>query len=340
MRRSSKGRLQMHKLWICDRGDICQEFFQLKGGVFLRDIRGGSAEVFQAQVSARLRRGPDKVVRTGGRFFCLDGEEGTEYNERGTRSLAEDDSMPRAARKRSGTGLYHVMIRGADGRLLFLDDEDCGRFLDTLLRAKTESGFKLYAYCLMGNHVHLLLKEEREPLELLFRRIGASYVYYYNWKYQLHGHLFQDRFRSEAIEDDAYFLDVLRYICQNPVKAGLSKSPLDYPWLGCSGITTASALLDPFGTLTDLAGEDLLRFVSEACSREHLEDEGARRLTDREAIVRLCEVCGSESVQEVARWNGERRDEAIRQALDAGISIRQLARLTTISKSIIERVFR
>ena len=62
--------------------------------------------------------------------------------------------MPRAARKRSGTGLYHVMIRGADGRLLFLDDEDCGRFLDTLLRAKTESGCKLYAHCLMGNHVH------------------------------------------------------------------------------------------------------------------------------------------------------------------------------------------
>ena len=105
-------------------------------------------------------------------------------------------------------------------------------------------------------------------------------------------------------------------------------------------MTRSRPLSHTFGTLTDLAGEDLLRFVSEACSREHLEDEGARRLTDREAIVRLCEVCGCESVQEVARWNGERRDQAIRQALDAGISIRQLARLTTISKSIIERVFR
>lgn len=245
--------------------------------------------------------------------------------------------MPRAARKRAGTGLYHVMVRGADGRLLFLDDEDCRRFLDTLLRAKKESGFQLFAYCLMGNHVHLLLKEQQEPLELIFKRIGSSYVYYYNWKYQLHGHLFQDRFRSEAIEEDAYFLDVLRYICQNPIKAGLSKSPMDYPWLGCSGITKSSALLDSFGSLTDLAGEDLLGFVSEASSREHLEDEGARRLTDREAITRLREVCQCDSVQEIGRLSGERRDEAILKALDAGISIRQLARLTAISKSIIER---
>lgn len=248
--------------------------------------------------------------------------------------------MPRTARTRAGTGLYHIMIRGADGRLLFLDDADCGRFLDTLLRAKAEDRFRLFAYCLMGNHVHLLLQEAQDPLELVFRRIGASYVYYYNWKYQLHGHLFQDRFRSETVEDDAYFLDVLRYICQNPVKAGLCKSPLDYPWLGCSGITKDSALLDPFGSLTDLAGEDLLRFVREPCSGKHLDDEGSRRLTDREAIARLREVCGCDTVQEMGRWIGEQRDAAIRNALEAGISIRQLSRLTAISKTVIERVKR
>jgi len=76
---------------------------------------------------------------------------------------------------------------------------------------KRESMFQLYAYCLMGNHVHLLLREGEEPLGMTFKRIGVSYVYYYNWKYQLHGHLFQDRYRSEQVEDDAYFLDVLRW---------------------------------------------------------------------------------------------------------------------------------
>ena len=82
--------------------------------------------------------------------------------------------MPRAARKKSASGIYHVMLRGADRRVLFYDDEDNERFLDTLRHAKEISGFKLYAYCLMGNYVHLLIEEGAEPLELVFKRIGDS----------------------------------------------------------------------------------------------------------------------------------------------------------------------
>ena len=248
--------------------------------------------------------------------------------------------MPRAPRKKSSTGIYHVMLRGADRRIIFSDDEDCYKFLEAVQRAKKESGFQLYAYCLMGNHVHILLKEEKEPLEVIFKRIGSTYVYYYNWKYQLHGHLFQDRFRSEQVENDAYFMDVLRYICQNPVKAGLCEKPFDYPWLGCSGITEDNVLLDSLDDLTELKGKNLLKFVSEACNAEHLEDTGTKRLTDREAIERLREISGCSEVQEIGGWKGERRDAAVIKALDIGISIRQLSRLTGISKAIIERIAR
>jgi len=73
----------------------------------------------------------------------------------------------------------------------------------------------------MGNHVHLLIKEGKEVLSNTMKRIGASYVHWYNWQYNRKGHLFQDRYKSEAVEDDAYFLTVLRYIHQNPLKAGL-----------------------------------------------------------------------------------------------------------------------
>ena len=250
------------------------------------------------------------------------------------------DLMPRKARKKSATGIYHVMIRGADRRIIFADDEDCIRFLDTIQRVKQESAFHLYAYCLMGNHVHLLLKEGTEPVELVFKRIGASYVYYYNWKYQLHGHLFQDRFRSEAVEEDSYLLDVLRYICQNLVKAKLCRTPFEYPWLGCSGITKAPAFLDELGSLTDLSDESLRQFVSEPCDAEHLEDTGFKRLTDREAIERIRDVCKCQTVQEVGGWPADNRDEAVRKALDSGISIRQLSRLIGISKAVIERIAR
>ena len=246
--------------------------------------------------------------------------------------------MARMARKRSCTGFYHVMLRGADRRIIFSDDEDKQRFIEIMQRVKRESMFQLYTYCLMGNHVHLLLREGKEPLEMTFKRIGVSYVHYYNRKYQLHGHLFQDRYRSEPVENDAYFLDVLRYICQNPVKAGLCAKPFEYPWLGCSGITEGDVLLDDLENLTDLKGDNLLRFISERCDTEHLEDTGAKRLTDREAIERLRISCGCSNAQDISGWTGEKCETAVSKALGAGISIRQLSRLTGISKAVIERI--
>ena len=81
----------------------------------------------------------------------------------------------------------------------------------------------------MSNHIHLLLKEGQEPLSTTMKKIGTSYVSYYNWQYNRRGHLFQDRYKSEPVEDDAYFLTVLRYIHQNPLKAGLSDDISSYP---------------------------------------------------------------------------------------------------------------
>ena len=73
----------------------------------------------------------------------------------------------------------------------------------------------------MGNHIHLLIQEGREPIEQVMKRIAARFVYWYNIKYRRAGHLFQDRYKSEPVENDAYFLTVIRYIHQNPIKAKL-----------------------------------------------------------------------------------------------------------------------
>ena len=120
--------------------------------------------------------------------------------------------MPRKARQKAESGIYHVMLRGIDRQLIFEDTEDYLRFLNIVQECREICGFQLFAYCLMGNHVHLLLKVRNDDLETVFKRIGGRYVYYYNVKYQRIGHLFQDRFRSEPVDDDAYFLSVLRYI--------------------------------------------------------------------------------------------------------------------------------
>ena len=117
--------------------------------------------------------------------------------------------MPRQARKKSSAGIYHIMLRGVNQQQIFEDGEDCDKFLQVLKDCKAISEFKLFAYCLMGNHIHILLQETNEPIELLMKRIATRFVYWYNIKYQRVGHLFQDRFKSEPIENDAYFLTVL-----------------------------------------------------------------------------------------------------------------------------------
>ena len=119
-------------------------------------------------------------------------------------------------RKISQSGIYHVMLRGINQQQIFESSEDYEKFIQMIEICKTISKFKIFAYCLMGNHIHLLIKQESEPLEQIFKRMGGRFVYWYNTKYQRSGHLFQDRFKSEPVEDDRYFLTVLRYIHQNP----------------------------------------------------------------------------------------------------------------------------
>ena len=101
--------------------------------------------------------------------------------------------MARTARATGDSGIYHVMLRGINRQRIFEDDEDRDRFLEILKKSKEKDGFDLIAWCLMPNHVHLMIHENEVKLGTIFRRIGASYVYWFNGKYERTGHLFQDR---------------------------------------------------------------------------------------------------------------------------------------------------
>ena len=138
--------------------------------------------------------------------------------------------MPRVSRQQSRSGIYHVMVRGINKQDIFLENEDFLRYLEVLTKVKQRSKCILHGYCLMNNHAHLLLEEGEENVGQVMKRLGTSYVRWFNSKYNRIGHLFQDRYRSEAVENDNYFLVVLRYIHQNAVKAGLTRTCMDYPW--------------------------------------------------------------------------------------------------------------
>ena len=149
--------------------------------------------------------------------------------------------MTRKARAESATGIYHVILRGINRQNIFENHEDYEKFAECLLYAKNKDGIKIYGYCLMSNHVHIVIGAGIESISISFKRIGVRYVSWYNRKYIRQGPLFQDRFRSEPIENDNYLLWALRYVHQNPVKAGMCKNPEEYKWSSFADYTGSGA---------------------------------------------------------------------------------------------------
>ena len=121
------------------------------------------------------------------------------------------------------------MLRGNERKDIFIDEEDKEKFIKTVIKKKANKAFKLYAYCLMDNHLHLVIKEQKETISQIIKKIATSYAYYFNNKYKRVGHLFQDRYKSETIEDEAYLLSAIRYVHHNPEKAGITKKE-KYKW--------------------------------------------------------------------------------------------------------------
>jgi len=246
--------------------------------------------------------------------------------------------MPRTARKISETGVYHVVIRGINRQLLFEEADDYEQFLTILAAVKALSGYRLFAYCLMSNHVHLLVKEGTEPLGQVFRRIGSRYASWFNWKYDRSGHLFQDRFLSEPVESDAYFVTVLSYIHQNPVKAGLCKKAKDYKWSSRQQLGVSDMIDDELFDIVEL--EEIVE-LDETEVKDLVLDPGRRRrerITDQEALAQLKALSGVDSMAQFSSLESNDQATALKALHSGGVAIRQLSRLTGISKSSIDRM--
>lgn len=244
--------------------------------------------------------------------------------------------MPRQARKQSATGIYHIMLRGINRQQIFEDNEDRERFLETLENYKDLCGYKIYAYCLMGNHIHILLKEGSESLTQALKRIAGSYVYWYNWKYHRCGHLFQDRFKSEPVEDDGYFLTVLRYIHQNPVKAKMCRLAEEYPYSSMNAYLTHSVLVDTTLALSMLPDAQFIDYHREANDDKCMEMDEHFRLTDEDAKLLILKIAKCKNAADFQQLDVAKRNVCIHKLHEKGLSIRQISRLTGISKRIVE----
>jgi putative transposase len=143
--------------------------------------------------------------------------------------------MPRKARIDAPGALHHIIIRGIEKRKIFEDDKDRDQFIERLGDILTEAETPIYAWALIPNHVHLLLKTGLTPIAIIMSRLLTGYAGYFNRRHRRHGHLFQNRYKSILCQEEPYFRELVRYIHLNPLRAelvGELKALDKYPYSG------------------------------------------------------------------------------------------------------------
>lgn len=182
--------------------------------------------------------------------------------------------MPRQARIDAPGALHHIIIRGIERRSIFKDNTDRGSFLDRLGAVLSDTTTCCYAWCLMSNHVHLVLRTGTAPIATVMRRLLTGYAVTFNRRHRRHGQLFQNRYKSILCQEDAYLLELVRYIHLNPLRAKIVKDLKQlesYPYAGHSVILgkskrrwqDASYVLAHFDRKMAVARRGYRRYVEE-----------------------------------------------------------------------------
>ena len=255
--------------------------------------------------------------------------------------------MPRASRKKSSTNVYHVILRGNNKQDIFFDEKDYKKFLKEIKNTKEKYGYELYAYCLMTNHVHLVIYDRKENLSKIIQSLGVAYSAYFSKKYEKVGHLFQNRFLSKPVETSEYLMQVCRYVHKNPVKAGISTVD-NYKWSSYKEyindkeeLVSKKMLLSLFGNSKREAIDNLKGFHND--NGENINDEYEyeiiTKFTDEEAKIKIMEVLKLENLDEINNFSVKLRNEKIRKLEDIkGISKAQVARVLGTCNRTIERI--
>jgi putative transposase len=196
---------------------------------------------------------------------------------------------------------YHVMSRGHNREAIFADPDDTRYFLGLVDRYRRRDGFRLYHYCVMSNHFHLLLQlDDPRRLSALMAGLLIAYVRYCNGRHGFVGHLVQGRFKSPLVQRESYWLSCGRYIERNPIEAGLVAVPWDYPW--SSSRAYALGATDPLLTedpcYTELSPDPARRrqlwreFLCDEDPREDVVRRGDWAVGDEEFRGRMAQVLG------------------------------------------------
>lgn len=261
--------------------------------------------------------------------------------------------MPRIRRMLSDSNIYHVMARGNEKRSIFLDNNDREKFLSIISKYSKEKSFTILAFCLMDTHFHFLIDEGIAGISLAMKLINTSYAVYFNKRHRRIGHLFHDRFKSEAIDCDAYLLAAVRYIHNNPVKAGLVTKPEYYPWssyvnylkkMDTTTIVNCAFVLDLFGSPIETAQDAFRTFSNQEADYMFADSFNINKdcTPEEEKVIlivnQFLQQKGLTRESLRLRDNTGTRNELISLIQsNTNLSIRRIAKILDVNKNMIVR---
>lgn len=253
--------------------------------------------------------------------------------------------MARKNRIYSKSGVYHIIIRGNDRQNIFFDDNDKLLLLNRINKYSIELNIHIYAYCLMNNHVHLLIANANTFMSKFMLKLNTSYSRLFNIKYERSGHLFQGRYLSKPVEDNETCMSVIRYIIQNPEQAGLGKYN-EYLWnsFNCV-IHNKSIYREDFKPkihidikfITELFEGigNFTKFLSLKNQDSCMEYEGKISLNDYNCSLFIKKILKINNIYQINRMPINQLIKNLQKIKAKGISQNQIARITGISRKII-----
>ena len=244
--------------------------------------------------------------------------------------------MPRTARQKSALGYYHVMLRGNGRMLLFESDADRERFLALLTRMTETWPIAVIAWCLMSNHVHLILSDDAGNLSEAMHSLATGYATGFNGRTGHVGSVFDGRFKSVPIESERQLLAAVRYVHDNPVRAGVG-SREDYPWSSYREYVDGPHLASVGVVLGIVGGAPGFLALSESAVPSGYYFRSGARIPEEDALEVARSVAAPAEVGEIRQMGPAARDECLRRLRRAGLSIKQIERLTGIGRYSIDR---
>jgi len=246
--------------------------------------------------------------------------------------------MSRQARQYSQTGLYHIVFRGMNRQNIFEEENDFIKIKDIIQNLKQEMQFEIYAYCLMTNHVHILLKEHNMgDISVIMKRLLTRYAGWFNRKYTRSGALIANRYKSQPVEIDEYLLSLIRYIHQNPIRAKIETQIDKYKWSSYTEYIHESKLADTEFILTIMDKKAFQEYHQQE-EKELYEVSDRIRKSEEYIRQRIIKLIDGREPHEIGLLTKPERNKIIRQLKEnEGFSIRQIERATGISRGIIAR---